>query len=240
MQSITIVGMKTVGIIPARFKSTRFPGKPLAMILGKSLIQRTYENAKKARSLDSLYVATDDERIFNHVVEFGGQALYTSSECPNGSSRVAEAARNIEADIIVNIQGDEPCIAPETIDKAVEALIRDQEAVVATAATPFDSEDSRSIVKCVWDLCHRALYFSRSKISSFRHIGLYVFRRDFLFRYEALPATPLMLAEDLEQLKILEHGFKIAIAEVLEESPGVDTPDDITKVEKLLCQTTSL
>lgn len=243
--------MKTVGIIPARYSSTRFPGKPLALILGTSLIQRTYDNAKKAKTLDELIVATDDSRIFEHVLSFGGQAVFTSPDCLTGSDRVAEAAKQYpEAQIIVNIQGDEPCIDPSTIDKAVLALQQDEEALVATAATPLTEEEAQlsSVVKCVLDARGRALYFSRALIpagkeNSFRpeipylrHIGLYVFRREFLFQYAQLSPTPLMLAEDLEQLKILEHGYKVHVVTVTGFSPGVDLPEDIQKVEKILCQ----
>lgn len=247
--------MKTVGIIPARYQSTRFPGKPLAPILGKSLIQRTYDNAKRAASLDELIVATDDARIYTHVLEFGGKALYTSAHCHTGSDRVAEAAQNYpDADLIVNIQGDEPCLNPTTIDQAVAALHRDPDAVVSTAVTSLNPDLDpgeaalTSVVKCVFDRQGRALYFSRALIPSgkeggcrtgvayYRHLGLYVYRRDFLLSFAALPATPLMLAEDLEQLKVLEHGFKIHVVETSSSSPGVDYPEDIKKVEKHLCQ----
>ena len=242
---------KAVGIIPARYHSTRFPGKPLIQILGKSLIQRTYENSQKATTLCDLVVATDDQRIFDHVLGFGGKAVLTSNHWQNGSERVAEAAEKLSHfDIVVNIQGDEPCIDPVTIDSAVRALQHDSDAVVATAAAPLAPEEahSTSIVKCVKDLSGRALYFSRaaipgSKTGSFnspspflRHVGLYAFRREFLFQYAKLAPTPHMIAEDLEQLKVLEHGFKMQVVTVFDLSSGVDTPEDIAKVEKILCQ----
>lgn len=243
--------LQIAGIIPARYQSRRFPGKPLAPILGKSLIQRTYENAKKIDMISELYVATEDTRIFEHVEGFGGKAIYTPSDCLTGSDRVAEAAKNLShADIIVNIQGDEPCLDPEAVNKAIKGLIEDQEAVVATAVTALEEQDAcnPSVVKCVFDRDHRALYFSRSLIPGnksgkwsaetpcFRHVGLYVFRRHFLLQYAELSATPLMLAEDLEQLKILEHGYKIHVVHIPGISLGVDLPHDIEKVENYLCQ----
>lgn len=240
--------LKSVGIIPARFHSTRFPGKPLALILGTSLLQRTYEKAKSASLLDEVIVATDDARIFDHVVQFGGKAVMTSSTCLNGTERVAEAARHLAGyDIVVNIQGDEPCLDPDAIDKTILALANHADVSAATVAAPLDEEDyaSSSAVKCVFNLSGKALYFSRSLIPGskgspngpfFKHIGLYAFRAPFLQVYVDLPDTPLMMAEDLEQLKILEHGFSLHITPVDKASPGVDLPEDIKKVEKFLCQ----
>lgn len=238
-----------IGIIPARFQSSRFPGKPLEKILGVTLIQRTYENAKKAKILSDVIVATDDTRILNHVLSFGGKAVLTSSNCATGSDRIAEVARHLpDASIIVNIQGDEPCLDPQAIEKAVEALLKDEGSVVSTAATKISFEEAQhsSVVKCVFTDKGRALYFSRSMIPGskvpdnqmtyYRHLGLYVYRREFLLLYPELPPTPLMLIEDLEQLKILEHGYNIQIVTLERDSPGVDIPEDIQKVEKFLCQ----
>ena len=239
--------MKYVGIIPARFGSVRFPGKPLALILGKSLIRRTYENAKKASALSDLIVATEDQRIYDHVLDFGGKAVLISSQCPKGSDAVAEAALGFpDAEIIVNIQGDEPCVEPEIIDQLAKSLENDPDAVVATAASPLRAADPMAVT-CTVDLKGHALYFSRSLIPGnkggiyhpslpyLRHIGLYAFRRDFLLTYAALPPTPLMLVEDLEQLKVLEHGYKIRVEIVESASQGVDWHHDLQKVE-LLCQ----
>jgi 3-deoxy-manno-octulosonate cytidylyltransferase (CMP-KDO synthetase) len=240
--------LKSVGIIPARFHSTRFPGKPLALILGTSLLQRTYEKAKAASLLDEVIVATDDPRIFNHVIGFGGKAVMTSENCLNGTERVAEAAKHLSGyDIIVNIQGDEPCLDPQAIDNTILALSQNPDVSAATVAGPLDPEDfsNPAAVKCVFDLSGKALYFSRSLIPGskgafagpyFKHIGLYAFRAPFLQLYVNLPDTPLMAAEDLEQLKILEHGFSLHITPVEKASPGVDLPEDIKKVEKFICQ----
>lgn len=246
---------KIVGMIPARYASNRFPGKMLASIAGKSLIQRTYENCKKCSILDHIVIATDDLRIFNHIKDFGGTPIMTSPECVNGTERLVEAVKNNpefnQVDIIINIQGDEPCLDPNTIQKVAQLLVDDTEAVMSTAATKLESAEdalSPSIVKCVLDGQQNALYFSRSLLASghaqkwnrslpvYRHIGIYGYRRDFLLRYAELPPTPLQLAEDLEQLKVLEHGFRIKIGIVDSCGIGVDRPEDILKVEQWLCK----
>ena len=244
-----------IGIIPARFGSTRFPGKPLFPILGIPLLQRCFENCKHAHSLTSLVVATDDLRIVELVRSFGGEVYLTSPHCATGSDRLAELLeRNPswqKADAIVNIQGDEPCIPPEAIDAAVSLLLKDSTASAATLATPSLSPDEgvdRSVVKCVIDQFHNALYFSRNWIPGnkkgtysshfpyLRHLGLYVYRPHFLLQYGQLPPTPLQQEEDLEQLKILEHGYKIKVALCSECPPGVDTPKDIEKIEQWVCK----
>ncbi len=246
---------KIIGIIPARYSSTRFPGKMLATILGVSLIQRTYENAKKCLTLKELIVATDDQRIFDHVMGFGGKVVMTSPECPSGTDRLAEAIRTnaflADADIIVNIQGDEPCIDPHTITKVALLLNSDPEAAMSTAVVKLTSRENAanaSVVKCVMDQNHNALYFSRNLIPAgrsqqfrlgityYHHVGIYAFRRDFLQHYAELEPTPLQLAEDLEQLKVLEHGYRIKTAIVDHESIGVDQPEDIKKIEEILCK----
>lgn len=249
-----------IGIIPARYGSTRFPGKPLISILGKSLLQRTYENARRASSLSQVVVATDDQRIFDHVRSFGGQVVMTSADCATGTDRLAEALSYnpqwMKAAAIINIQGDEPCLRPEEIDLVSKTLLEDPLASLSTLACPLkDPKEglSSSVVKCVMDQKQNALYFSRALIPSnkkhdfqtrapyFRHIGLYAYRPSFLFIYQQLSPTPLQLEEDLEQLKVLEHGYRIKVALVDHVSPGVDTPDDIHKVEQWLCkQNTSL
>lgn len=246
---------KALGIIPARYGSTRFPGKPLSLIAGKSLIQRTYESAKKCSALSSLVVATDDKRIYDHVVSFGGEAIMTSSDCPTGTDRIVDVLKHhtcfSDASLIVNIQGDEPCIEAEVIQKIVVILAEDKNAQLSTAVVKIKSEEEAlnpSVVKCVMDQHQNALYFSRALIPSgrtgkflpeityYRHVGIYAYRRDFLFQYSALLQTPLQKAEDLEQLKVLEWGYRIKVAVVESDSIGVDTPEDIIKVEQLLCR----
>lgn len=240
------MGKKIVGIIPARFASVRFPQKMLADVKGKPLIQRTYENALRCKKLDALIVATDDATIYQAVQVFGGQAVMTSVDCPSGSDRAAEVMRLCpelqEAEVIVNIQGDEPTIDPETIEKVVSALQDIPDAEVSTACirlTRAEEALNPSVVKCVRDLQGRALYFSRALIPQgkqpgfqtatpyYKHIGIYAFRPSFLQQYSALPMTPLQKAEDLEQLKILEHGFRIQIVEVFTDCIGIDTPADL-------------
>lgn len=252
---------QVVGVIPARFGSSRFPGKPLAPILGKTLIQRTYENCKACSSLDDVFVATDDERIFDHVVSFGGKAVMTSSQCPTGTDRLIEAIESDsflkKATIVINIQGDEPCLESQVISRVVQLLLEDPLALMSTAVMKIESELEAlnpSVVKCSIDKAGHALYFSRALIPAgqkgrfnpnidyYKHIGIYGFRREFLLQYGKLSSTPLQLAEDLEQLKVLEHGYKIKTTIVESSSISVDHPEDIKKVESLLLckQNTSL
>ena len=246
---------RVVGIIPARYHSTRLPGKLLRPILGKTLLQWTYENAKKALSLDDLFVATYEEVISHHVQEFGGRYIYTHANCLNGTECVAAAIKAepdlLNADVIINIQGDEPCLSKETIDCVVKVLLENPEASMATAVTKISTKEealSFSIVKCVMDQKGRALYFSRQLLPSgkmqgwkedfpyFRHIGIYAYRPSFLQELVQLPATPLQLQEDLEQLKVLEYGYQIQVAQVATATIGVDVPEDIKKVEQWLCK----
>ncbi|MFT4553136.1 MAG: 3-deoxy-manno-octulosonate cytidylyltransferase (CMP-KDO synthetase) [Chlamydiales bacterium] len=246
---------KAIAIIPSRYESQRFPGKPLALIAGKSLIQRTYENALHCKSLDDVVVATDDQRILDHVLSFGGKVIMTSQNCATGTDRLAEVLKNTDlcndVDIILNIQGDEPCLSHKVITDVINLLHNDQEAVMGTAAAPLTSleEASRpSVVKCVIDQQGNALYFSRALIPAgktqalqensliYRHLGIYAFRKEFLSQYGDLPPTPLQMTEDLEQLKVLEHGYRIKVAIVDEVAIGVDTPEDISKLEKFLCK----
>lgn len=246
---------KVIGIIPARFGSTRFPGKPLVQILGKSLIQRTYENALLSTHLSRVIIATDDQRIFDHVRAFGGDVIMTSSECATGTDRLAEVIRNDptlhDVDIIVNIQGDEPTIDPRVIEAVANALADDPQASMSTAIVRLSNKEHAEnphTVKCVIDSFGYALYFSRALIPAgkglvfdptktyYKHLGLYGYRRDFLLHYSALQPTPLQLAEDLEQLKVLEHGFRIKTTIVESECMDVNTPEDIKKVEQLICK----
>lgn len=249
---------KAIGIIPARYQSSRFPGKPLSLISGKSLVQRVYENAKRCAALDEVVVATDDERILKHVKEFGGHAVLTSSLCPSGTDRIAEACARHEIckgyQIVVNVQGDEPCLSPEAIAKVVEVLHHDETAVSATTIALLTSEvdaHNTSIVKVVKDLHDNALYFSRTlipgnksrhfdpSVTYYRHMGLYAYREEFLQTYGKLPQTALQLAEDLEQLKVLENGYKMKVALVDCQSIEVNHPEDIQKVEKYIWEQNS-
>lgn len=244
---------RIIGIIPARYGSSRFPGKPLANISGKSLIQRTYENAQRCRSLQDLIVATDDERIFKKVLEFGGKAVMTSPTCPTGTERLAEAVKQNsdydDVELIINIQGDEPLIDPTTLEQVIHALQESPEADMSTAVVKITSREEAenySTVKCTINLKREALYFSRTLIPNghqgqwqpnvtyYKHLGIYAYRRHFLIHYAELAPTPLQIAEDLEQLKVLEHGSIIKVAIVEDTSIGVDTLADIHKVEGLL------
>lgn len=249
-----------LGIIPARYASTRFPGKPLALIAGKSLLHRTYDSAAASPALAAVLIATDDERIAAHARSFGAAVVMTDPSHPTGSDRLAEVIQKESAfghlPYIVNIQGDEPVLPDGTIAAVVSALHHADNAAMATAITPISSWDDAidpSIVKCVINKEGAALYFSRSPIPGnklnpsikkfstpmYRHIGLYAFRRSFLLQYAALAPTPMQLAEDLEQLKALEWGFSIQTAVIPHGGIGVDTPEDITKVEEFLCKLSS-
>jgi len=235
-----------IAIIPARYGSTRFPGKAIAEIHGKPLIQHVYERVSLAKSVSKVTVATDDERIREVVHGFGGEAIMTSSFHRNGTERVAEAAAKTGGEIIVNVQGDEPLIEPALIDKVCAKLLQDKEIVCATAASYItDKEEYHNLhaVKVVIDQQDRALYFSRSPLPFFRdgvyrgaylHAGIYCFRRHFLERYASLEETPLEEAEQLEQLRILENGYKIGVVLTEYSSIGVDTEEDLVKVRDLL------
>lgn len=247
-----------IAIIPARYASSRFMGKPLAKIYGKTLIQRTYENAKYCRLLDELVVATDDERIYDHVKNFGGHVVMTPESCPTGSDRLAYVVQHDprlqRAEVIVNVQGDEPCLNPDVLVALVEALRSDPSAVMSTVVVKLENQEEASHpsnVKCVLDLSGNVLYFSRSLIPGgktegyrenipyYKHVGVYAYRPEFLLEYTKLAMTPLQIAEDLEQLKVLEHGYKIKAVVVNSVSIGVDTPEDIKKVEEVLCRQNS-
>lgn len=217
------------------------------------MVQRVYEQAKKAKTLGRVIVATDDVRIENVVKGFGGEVMMTSADITSGSDRVAAVAQKVQGDIFVNIQGDEPLIPPALIDQAVEALVNDPEAVAGTAAKligPHDDLASPAVVKVVFDRNRHALYFSRSAIphvrdkqiqsewpsaaALYKHIGIYVFRRDFLLRFSSMGESSLEKAEKLEQLRILEAGYKIAVAVTEHDSIPIDTKEDIDRVLKVL------
>lgn len=234
-------------VIPARFASARLPGKPLAQIDGRPLIWYVWDKATRAGAVSRVVVATDDERIAAAVRGFGGEVVLTSPLCASGTDRVAEAARGMGEEIIVNLQGDEPMMHPCVIDAVARPLLAEPDVVMTTAALPLDDPAeyaSPSVVKVVTDARGDALYFSRSPIPHYRegggarfrkHLGIYGFRRDFLFRVAALPPSPLEEAEKLEQLRVLENGFRIRVVEVEHDSVGVDTPEELEAVKRRLC-----
>lgn len=238
-----------LGVIPARFASTRLLGKPLADIGGKPMIQHTYESASKSKLLHKIIIAVDDEKVFQTVLGFGARAIMTPKDIATGSDRIAYVAKNIpEAKIIVNIQGDEPFIKGEMIDEAIEPLLFDPAVNVSTLAKRIDTVEelkAPSIPKVVFDYHNFALYFSRSPIpyvrdarshlerlklaEIYKHIGLYVYRRDALFKFTSLPPTDLEQIEKLEQLRMLENGIKIKVVTTEHESMSVDTPEDLER-----------
>lgn len=241
---------QVIGIIPARFASTRFEGKPLVEILGKPMIQRTWERAKLASMLDHVVVATDDEKIADCCRGFGADVIMTSESCRNGAERCSEALQklNKKYDIVVNIQGDEPLIEPEIIDGIVKALQYSPDAVFSTAVTSLKPEDAfdPNRVKCVVDNHGYAIYFSRGLIPYNKsgkvnpnfpyllHLGIQSYDANFLKIYPELTPTPLQLEEDLEQLKVLENGYKMKVIKVEHEAHGVDVPDDVQKIERYM------
>jgi len=243
---------KVVAIIPARYDSTRFPGKPLALINGIPMIQHVYECVSKAKRVNEVYVATDDSRIADKVESLGGKYVMTSSSLRSGTDRCAAAARKIKADIVVNVQGDEPVISPKTIDAAVSALVNSADCEMSTAAVPIRDEGfllTGNVVKVVLSKANDALYFSRSTIPFIRgvdprdhlknfrylkHLGIYVYRQTFLQKLTKMKETPLEAAEKLEQLRVLENGYRIKVAIVQDDTISVDVPSDITAVEEFL------
>jgi 3-deoxy-manno-octulosonate cytidylyltransferase (CMP-KDO synthetase) len=237
--------MKVVGVIPARHGSTRFPGKPLALILNKPMIQHVYEQVSKSKLLDSVVVATDHEEIKAVVEGFGGQAVLTSKSHETGSDRIEEVASKVEGDFFVNVQGDEPLIRPELIDALVSAA-KESPTSVITAKTKIQNEEdiaSPNVVKVVTDTNGNALYFSRSAIpynraqkehTYFKHLGIYLYPKNILSQFVKLPQSSLEEIEMLEQLRLLENGFTIKVVETNYDAVGVDTPEDIQKVENIL------
>ncbi|MDZ7359749.1 MAG: 3-deoxy-manno-octulosonate cytidylyltransferase [candidate division KSB1 bacterium] len=243
--------MKVLGIIPARYGSTRFPGKPLALLAGKPMVQWVYERAAQAELLSEVIVATDDQRIFETVKKFGGRVVMTRPDHPSGSDRIAEVAAKSDAEIIVNIQGDEPLIEPAAIDRGVKILLDHPAAEVGTLVRPIrDAADLRNpnIVKVALAQDRTALYFSRSAIpfcrgaqteaewllqhTYFKHIGLYIFRRETLLQFVKWPPGVLERVESLEQLRLLEHGVKIHVAVTEYEAQSVDTEEDLEALGK--------
>ncbi len=240
--------MKILGIIPARYASTRFPGKPLVDIKGKSMIQRVYEQASKCKSLSAVVVATDDDRIFSHVQNFGGKAVMTSTDHPSGTDRCMEALEKFGGsyDVVINIQGDEPFIQPEQLEQLI-GCFSDGAAQIATLAKKIEtSEDlvNVNLPKIVFNQNYKALYFSRSPIpgqksanysewfanhSYYRHIGLYGYRTEVLKEITKLQPSPLEKTESLEQLRWLEAGYNIKVGITELETLAIDTPDDLKK-----------
>ena len=235
-------------VIPARYASTRFPGKPLALIAGVSLIQRVYERSSQSQRAAAVYVATDDDRIFEHVTGFGGKAVKPEGDFQSGTDRTAAALPIIESiekqpfDIIVSVQGDEPLIEISSVDALIERLSTSA-AGMATLACPFQSDENyqaRDIVKVVTDAMGNAIYFSRAPIGSretaLHHIGVYAYRRQTLERFVSLGVSPLERAESLEQLRALQQGFKIAVLRTNKPHLGVDRPEDVARVEDELAK----
>lgn len=240
--------MSALVVIPARYGAVRFPGKPLALLKGKPMIQHVYEGAARAARAAEVVVATDDERIAEAVKRFGGRAELTSPSARSGTERAAEVARTREAGIVVNVQGDEPLVRPEQVDALIEFLERHAAVPMAslmTALKPSDL-DNPNAVKVVVDREGFALYFSRAPIPHarldgvrpprYKHLGLYGYQRHFLLQFAGLPPTPLEQAEQLEQLRALEHGYRIKLLETAYETIGVDTPEDLKRVEDILSQ----
>ncbi len=248
---------KIVAIIPARYGSTRFPGKSLALINGKPMIQWVYERTRRSRLVNRVIVATDDDRIAKAVASFNGEAVMTSPTHPSGTDRIAEVAKKIDCTFVVNVQGDEPLIQPDMIDEAITPLLNDPSIPMGTLCKKIEDRGEAfdpNVVKVVFDEKGSALYFSRSPIPwdrdgwagrdnlrdfplsgpLYKHIGLYVYRRDFLLAYAGMPLMPLETMEKLEQLRALERGYKIKVVVTEHESFGVDIPGDLGKIQKLI------
>jgi len=273
--------VKAVGVIPARYASSRFPGKPLAALCGRPLVHHVYERARRSKTLARVVVATDDLRIRDAVAAFGGEVQLTAAHHPSGTDRVAEVAASLSSELIVNIQGDEPLIEPAMIDEAVAPFFVEANLVMGTVCRRLEAEDechSPHVVKVVRDCRGFALYFSRapipyhrapspkSKVQGprsatadqyqrtlpgsgqetldvghqtmyYKHIGLYVYRRDFLLELARLAPTPLEETEQLEQLRALEYGYPIRVVETKYDSIGVDTPEDLARIERMVAAT---
>lgn len=238
--------MKVLCVIPARYASTRLPGKPLLQLAGKPMVWRVYERASAALLPQSTVVATDNKEIFDVITRLGGQAVMTREDHANGTDRLAEVSELFpDYDFIVNVQGDEPLIEPEVIDQLVQALVDDSEAQMATCMNEMDEDEynSPAAVKVVTDVSGNALYFSRSLIPYPRnktgclvhkHVGIYAYRRDFLMKYAQMPPTKLEQTEALEQLRALENGYKIKVIKVPYKFYGVDTLEDFLHVERII------
>jgi 3-deoxy-manno-octulosonate cytidylyltransferase (CMP-KDO synthetase) len=244
---------QVIAVIPSRYDATRLPGKPLADIAGKPMIEHVYRRAASARGVGAVVVATDDERIAAAVKAFGGIAMITRPTHRTGTDRIAEVAANLSCEIVLNVQGDEPLIEPQALEAVIAPLMADPMLEMSTVCVPITDRadyDNPNVVKVVKDRLGRALYFSRSpiphcripnpespstalgasRIPVYKHIGLYGYRRNFLLKFATLPETPLERAESLEQLRALEHGYRIQMVETTHDSIGVDTPEDLERV----------
>lgn len=237
--------MKAIVVIPSRYGSSRFPGKPLAIINGKSMIQRVYEQVKLARMVDEVIVATDHHDIITEVNNFKGNVIETSSEHESGSDRIEEAASKVRGDIYINVQGDEPLISPELIDDIIRVASENMESVITAKVKITEEQDIQdpNIVKVVTDKENNALYFSRSpipynransNITYFKHLGIYAYPKELLHQYVQLEKSELEFTEMLEQLRLLQNGINIKVIETSHAAIGVDVPEDIKKIEKLL------
>jgi len=246
--------LNVIGIIPARWASTRLPGKVLADISGKPMIQHVWEHAKQSRLLDEVFIACDDEKVFDAAQDFGAKTIMTSPEHASGTDRIAAACKHSPAKIVLNIQGDEPLMQPEVIDSVIQALLDDSTAVVATPVKKITNEEdvaNPNVVKVVMDKDGYALYFSRSTIpynrdkksfndvAYYKHFGLYAYRKEFLMKFKELPASALEQTERLEQLRVLQAGYRIKIVQTEFDSIGVDTPEDLEHVVRILKGETS-
>ncbi len=241
---------KILGVIPSRYASTRLPGKPLLDICGKTMLEHVYRRAVASDAFFKVIIATDDERICNAAKRFGGEVVMTSADHPDGTSRVAEVARSVDTDYVINIQGDEPMLDPRMLNELAEGFMADRNADSATVCVPISSPEDLAnpdIVKVVRAQNGRALYFSRSLIPYprkktgcpvFEHLGIYAFTKDFLLKFVELPPTPLMETESLEQLRILEHGYTMAVilTKYPSQGPNVNTPADVEKICRILEQ----
>lgn len=238
--------MKAICVIPARYSSTRLPGKPLKLIAGVPMICRVYDRASQAKLINRAIVATDDERIFNAVKEYGGEVMMTRADHPTGTDRLAEVADAFDdVDVIVNVQGDEPLIEPSLIDDLISLFNDDTDLQMATVSTELKEEaeiNNPNNVKVISDLNGYALYFSRSvipyprnagKSKVYKHIGIYAYRRDFLLKYAKMSPTPLEQSESLEQLRALENGYKIKVLKSDNKFIGVDTEEDLKLVNEI-------
>ncbi|UIR30978.1 3-deoxy-manno-octulosonate cytidylyltransferase [Priestia flexa] len=237
--------MKVIAVIPARYGSSRFPGKPLALISNKPMIQHVYEKVSGVKNIDKVVVATDHEKIYNLVKSFGGEAIMTKETHESGSDRMAEVSMKIDGDIFLNVQGDEPLINPKLVEEIVEQSKLNTDAVITAKKVINDLEDisNPNVVKVISNLNKDAIYFSRSpipynrsndEIIYYKHLGIYCYPKDILQNFVTLPKSNYEQTEMLEQLRLLENGYKIKVLETNYESIGVDTPEDIKRIEKIL------